>query len=200
MHITLLWAFSSHWDWALIVSHSTTMYTYTAIRITYHQRQVSTAIAYLLEFWRYNELWPGLVAKMYLASTAYCWTLPSFAVSFTWACLVASAVELEKSLIQKATLSWRYSRRVSVQFGFLAHWISGARWRFGGVSASGWLVSNSGFGFAPIFRGARWWREWGSEVSHFFFPTTKPKAGELRQEVGHEVAAEVGMSSRTPEY
>ena len=23
MHMTLLWAFSSHWDWALIVSHST---------------------------------------------------------------------------------------------------------------------------------------------------------------------------------
>ena len=49
-----------------------TMHTYTAIRITYRRRRVSTAIAYLLEFWRYNELWPGSVAKMYLASTAYC--------------------------------------------------------------------------------------------------------------------------------
>ena len=129
------------------------MYTYTAIRMTDCQRWVPTAKAYLLEFWRYNELWPGSVEKMYLASTAYCWALPSFAVSFTQACFMASAVESEKSLIQKATLSWRYSRRVLVQFGFFAHWISGACWHFGGASALGWPVSNSGFGFAWLFHG-----------------------------------------------
>ena len=165
--------------------HTLCMYTYTAIRITYCRGWVSTAIAYLLEFWRYNELWPGLVVKMYLASTAYCWTLPSFAVSFTQACLVASAVESEKHLIQKATLSWRYSRRVSVQFGFLANWILGACWHFGGASASGWPVSNSGFGFAQLFHGSMVvsGESEGLKFLTFFFSTTKPKAGELRQEV-----------------
>ena len=39
----------------------------------------------------------------------------------------------------------------------------------------------------------------GLKFFTFFFSTTKPKAGESRQEVGHEVAAEVGMSSCAPE-
>ena len=162
-----LWAtsnrqYSQLWDCIMLVDIYTCM-----VRKTDCWRWVSTAVANLLGFWRYIKLWPGSVAKMCLASTAYCWTSPSFTVSFIQACLVASAVESEKSLIWNATLSWRYSRRVSVQFGFLTHWISGACWNFWGASASGWPVLD----LALVSHDFLWGHggEWGSRVSHVLF-------------------------------
>jgi hypothetical protein len=53
-------------------------------------------------------------------------TLALFGCQFGPVFPAASAVESEKSLRWNPTLSPRYSMRVNVQSGFLAHWISGA--------------------------------------------------------------------------
>ena len=84
---------------------------------------------------------------MCFVRTAYCWALPSFAVSLMQPSLVASAVELEKSFRWKATWSPRYTMRVYIQSGFFAHWMSGAH------LILGLSVSTSSFGFVQLFCG-----------------------------------------------
>src|ERR1700677_3194335 len=87
---------------------------------------------------------------MCLARTVYCWTFPSFGVSFGQPSFAASAVESENILIRKARWSVRYSMRAYVQAGFLAHLISGARLSLGKETA---LPSRPSFGFARLFLG-----------------------------------------------
>src|ERR1700690_3925112 len=89
---------------------------------------------------------------MCFARTAYCWALPSFAVCFARPSRTASAVESENNLRRKATWLPRYSMREWVQSGFLAHWMSGARFCLAGAGVPP-STTTSGFALARLFRG-----------------------------------------------